>query len=128
MVPFSCFIPQVELCAAPGFHLPVLLSVAVRAARPGGRADHGAAVREHAAGIQWGAVQEAHCHAQTAQEALPGWRGQWHSWKIWENFSASGWAEKSVKQSLSSSEKHPLHIKPWWREGRAGVQWLVCRL
>lgn len=106
------------------FHLPVFLSPAVRAARPGGRADHGAAVREYAAGIQRGAVQEAHCHAQTAQEALPGWRGQWHSWKI-GNFLALGWVEKWVLQSPCSSEKHPLCVKPWWEREELGVQWSV---
>lgn len=54
-----------------------LCPLPVWAARPGGGADHGAAVRQHAAGLQRGAVQEAHRHAEAAQEALPRWRGGW---------------------------------------------------
>lgn len=55
---------------------------AVWAARPRGWADHRAAVWQHAAGLQRGAVQEAHCHAEAAQETLPRWGGQ-SNLRIW---------------------------------------------
>lgn len=68
------------------FHFPLSFfsPLPVWAAWPSGRADHGAAVRQHAAGLQRGAVQETYCHAEAAQEALPRRRGQWHRWQIWE--------------------------------------------
>ena len=80
-------LPWMELSAAqPCFHLPFVSPppLPVWAAWPSGGADYRAAVRQHAAGLQRGAVQEAHRHAEAAQEALPRRRGQWCWWQIWE--------------------------------------------
>lgn len=88
---------------------------AVWAARPGGRADHGAAVWQHAAGLQRGAVQEADGHAEAAQETLPRWGGQ-SNLGIWGGWGAGDCLAPSWDMSwwVGFSEYPCRGEKHWW--------------
>lgn len=116
-VPFYTLHLDGAFCCTALFSPPFFLCpFPVWAAWPGGGADHGAAVWQHAAGLQRGAIQEAHRHAEAAQEALPRWRGQWqirevavgvavlHRAKKWINNLRH--LKKSTRTLLSSAGRH----------------------